>query len=134
MTDSAEMHLVFRLGGIGFVMPIDDLVEIREATPAAPAAVASDEPLPVDLPRALGLAPAHIEGGARVVLCGNSKPWVLQVEHIDGIFPAREFDHRPLPELLWRDVLSPFKHLAIWRGEVLQACRALQLEQFGGGA
>ena len=134
MTDSAEMHLVFRLGGIGFVLPIDDLVEIREATPETPAGVAGDEPLLVDLRCALGLSQANSAGGARVVLCGNPKPWMLQVEHIDGIFPASEFDYRPLPELLWREALPPFQWLALWRGEVLQACRALQLEQFRGGA
>ncbi|AMV72966.1 hypothetical protein JCM30471_36100 [Desulfuromonas carbonis] len=134
MTDSAEMNLVFRLGGIGFVLPIDDLVEIREATPETPAAVAGDESLLVDLRRPLGLSQANTDAGARVVLCGNPQPWILYVEHIDGIFPASEFEHRPLPELLWRDVLPTFQRLALWRGEVLQACRAPQLEQFRGEA
>ena len=133
MTDSAEMHLVFRLAGIGFVLPIDDLVEIREATATEPSAVAGAESGVVALHGAFELVAADATAGAQVVLCGHQKSWVLQVDGIDGIFPGGEFDHRPLPELLQRDRVLPCRHLALWRGELLHACRALQLEPFRGG-
>lgn len=127
MTDSADMQLVFRLAGVGFALPIDDLVEIREAGNFGEA---GDAPERLDLAAGLGLE-APVSGGALLVLCGEAGPWMTAVERIEGIFPAGDLRYLSMPPLLQRDVTLPFEVLALWRQEPLHVCRALQLERFG---
>lgn len=134
MTDAAHMQLVFRLGGMGFVLPIGDLVEVRDTVspaPADPAGDSSGPPEVFDLRSQFGLpGPAGAEGPL-LVLCGRRGPWMLSVDRVEGIFPAAEFTLRPLPELLSRTESGPCRELALWREEALQACQALELEAFG---
>ena len=137
MTDSAQMQLVFRLAGIGFVLPIGDLVEVREAATATGAGLVDDagEPMELtDLRTRLGLPAAKPTRGPLLVLCGRSRPWVLAVDSVEGIFPGGDFSMRPLPALLAREAPGTFRELAVWREEPLQVCNALQLEQLGRGA
>jgi len=137
MTDSVQMQLVFRLAGIGFVLPIGDLVEVREAATATGAGVVDDAGDPMaltDLRARLGLPAAKPTHGPLLVLCGRSRPWVLAVDSVEGIFPGGDFSMRPLPALLAREAPGTFRELAVWREEPLQVCNALQLEQLGRGA
>ena len=136
MTESADMQLVFRLAGRGFVLSIGDVVEIREAAASATDAMPCDAagvPLEViDLRLRLEL-PEAASGSSLLVLCGLSGPWALPVDSVAGIFPGTEFTLEPLPALLQREPPGPFRDAAIWRGEPLLVCHALQLEALGRG-
>jgi purine-binding chemotaxis protein CheW len=135
MTDATHMQLVFRLGGMGFVLPIGDLVEVREAVIPAPASDPAGEspetPEVIDLRSRFGLPGPGMADGPLLVLCGRCGPWMLPVDCVEGIFPASEFTLRPLPELLSRTEPGPCRELAMWREEALQACQALELEALG---
>lgn len=135
MTDATHMQLVFRLGGMGFVLPIGDLVEVRETVSPAPVAETAGDspgtPEVIDLRCQFGLPGPAGADGPLLVLCGRCGPWMLPVDCVEGIFPAGEFTLRPLPELLSITEPGPCRELALWREEALQACQALELEAFG---
>lgn len=146
MTDLSSMQLVFRLAGIGFALPVDQLVEVCEV-PTSRMEYAVGETgsrtrarfnhretmLTVfALAPALGLAERFRpeEGQVVLVLCGRTGFWGVVVDAIEGIFPVREFVLHPLPKLLERETPLPFERLLLWREEPLLGCEALLLEAF----
>ena len=136
MTESADMQLVFRLAGRGFVLSIGDVVEIREAVALGADIAPRDaagEPLEVmDLRPRLELSLAA-PCSSLLVLCGEAGPWALPVDGVDGIFPGVDFALESMPVLLQREPVGPFREVAIWREELLLVCHALQLEALGRG-
>ena len=136
MTDTANMQLVFRLGGMGFVLPIDDLVEIREADAPPGAGNGGDDrrgaPRTAGPGRAFGLADPAPAGGALLVFLRRP----VALDTMGGAasrasFRKPTFAACPCRSCCWRDFPLPFEGLALWREEPLHACRALQLERFG---
>lgn len=147
MTDPGRMRLVFRLGGVGFSLPVQDLIEIREevadaldrsaADPAAQVLGALSHrggSIPVrDLGRRLELpAPFPEEAPVLLVLTGEDGCWGVLVDRVEGIFPTSEFDTRPVPPLLVRQESLPYTHLDLWRGEPLVHCEAGVLQRCWG--
>jgi chemotaxis signal transduction protein len=146
MTDPSSMQLVFRLAGIGFALPVDQLVEVCEVpisrmeyevgeTGARTRGRFNHRETLLTvfaLAPALGLADRFRPevGQVVLVLCGRAGFWGVVVDAIEGIFPAREFAPHPLPKLLERETPLPFERLLLWREEPLLGCEALLLEAF----
>ena len=136
MLDAERMKLVFRLGGSGFTLPVDHLVEILQV---AWTQINEDDAnhdggllghvehrnrlLPVyALNQLLGLAgePSH-EALTLLVLTGRHGPWGVWVDSIAGIFPDDAFRFLALPELLQPRVGSLYSGAEVWQNELLLA-------------
>lgn len=149
MADADGMKLVFRLGTIGFVLPVRDLIEIAEVpveqVEACPADGAScmdgwllrrGERVPLfSLARRLDL-PIPDGGGAvvAVVMVGADGPWSIRVERIEGIFPGAEFVLVPAAAWMFQRERWPFVNLALWRAQPLIHCASMALEARWGDA
>lgn len=139
----AAMKMVFRLQGIGFSLPVEDLIEIREGDDGLLDSSTfqpercilgtlrhRDEVILVrDLHKCLQMpAPEPGSDLPVLVLIGAEGPWGARVEEVCGIFPAAELRSLPLPALLSRPLRQPFDFLEIWRNEPLVGCTAERLE------
>lgn len=141
MVGAEEMKLVFRLGGVGFALPIAQLLEIVEGelcsavTVAAPASREAESIFRRgdairlrDLGQRLELIPGAPETGSVLVLTGADGPWGVRVDAVDGIHPGDEFVVRMAPSWMFRSELWPFRNLLLWRGQPLVQVDALELE------
>jgi len=140
MSCSAGMSLVFRLGGVGFSLAAEDLLEIREEEPRDP--LAPDAPpaaLPfrggeipvVDLRRLFRL-PGHPCPEASIkylVLAGERGNWAAPVDGVLGVHPASAFTRCSAPLLSRLPGPRPYGDVDLWRDELLVRCDALWLEQ-----
>lgn len=147
MTGSDGMKLIFRLGGIGFSLPIEGLLEIRDdaadtldrSTADATALLLGHLPgrgaaVPVrDLGTRLGLDVPFGEGTVVLVLTGETGVWGIAADRVEGIFPAAEFLSRLLPPLLIGRQPLPCTHCDLWRGEPLLSCDSGALESWWEG-
>ena len=143
----AGMKMVFRLQGIGFSLPIEDLIEIRENDDGRidPSTVEPERwilgALPHrggtilvrDLHSCMGLPkPAEAHDLPVLVLVGSAGAWGARVEEVCGIFAATEFLSHSVPPIISRPLRQPFDCLEIWRGEPLVGCTAERLESAWG--
>lgn len=143
MADSSGAKLVFRLAGIGFVLALADLVEIKETTigwlDRSQKNVALDilgiiphrgQPINVcDLGPRLGLARSRLDDHLTLlVLNGVGGPWGVEVDGVEGIYPAAEFVICPAPLWALEGERRIFEQLALWHGEPLVCCTAAGLE------
>ena len=129
MTPPVPMCLVFRLGGIGFAMPIEIVEEVH--TPAsdgqqqdAGGLLYRGVAIPrCDLASRFGVAPAAPSLAAAVlVLKGEEMPLAITVEKIEGVFPGSGFELHPVPVLLALQAPLPYRHLLLWQGQPLVYC------------
>jgi len=143
MLDAERMKLVFRLGGIGFSLPVDHLVEIRqgpagwlEPDPAARKTgllgrfhQGKDSLSVLDLGRCLGLPPGPVpEPLTLLVVPGKNGPFGIVAERIEGFFKAEEFVPLGLPPLLQGRVPAVYNGFDLWRSELLIAGDAARWE------
>lgn len=136
MLDAERMKLVFHLGGSGFTLPVDHLVEILQV---AWTQINTNEAnhdsgllghaehrgrlLPVyALNQLLGLVgkPPQ-EALTLLVLTGRQGPWGVWVDRITGIFPEEAFRFLALPELLQPQVGALYSGAEAWQNELLLA-------------
>lgn len=140
MTCSAGMSLVFRLGGVGFSLAAEDLLEIREedsrdlfAADARPACLAfRDGEIPViDLRRLFQLPANPRRDGAvkLLVLAGEQGNWAAPVDLVLGVYPSSTLTRCPAPLLTRLPGPRPYGDVELWRDELLVRCDALWLEQ-----
>lgn len=143
MADADGMKLVFRLGGVGFSLPVRDLIEVAEVPVeqvevcSAAGTVCMDgwllrrgELVPLfSLAQRLCL-PAPTAGGqiVAVVMVGADGPWSIRVERIEGIFPGAEFALVPAAAWMFQREMWPFENLALWRGQPLVHFESMPLE------
>ncbi|WP_432823651.1 chemotaxis protein CheW [Trichloromonas sp.] len=146
MSRSAGMNLVFRLGGSGFSLSVDDLVEIREEQGALRAGDGNSrgsyilgtlayrgQQIPVvDLRGLLRISSDTVadELLTLLVLIGESGYWAVPVSRIEGIYPIADFSACHTPMLFMLPGPRPYNALEFWREEPLVRCEALWLEQF----
>lgn len=136
MFDAERMKLVFRLGGSGFSLPVDHLVEILQGAREWLDRSEADDAqgllghvaqrggrMPVySLGRRLGLeTPSAQPDLSLLVLSGHNGHWGLPVDAVDGIYPAESFSYLPLPELLLAPLGHLYQGLDLWQGELLVA-------------
>lgn len=142
--DVERKKLVFRLGGMGFSLPIEALLEIREGAGGwidRSAGVPDehllgelrgrDGRLPVFDLRGLFHTVASSDADSLVVLVlyGLDGPWGGVADSIEGIFPAGEFTSRSLPLPFRGEGDLPYGSLDFWRGEALVALRVGDLDR-----
>jgi purine-binding chemotaxis protein CheW len=146
MTNTVRMKLVFRLGGIGFALSVQDLIEIREdpggvldrsRAEAEPMILGRlmyrGEAIPViDLGRCLEV-PSSTTSPIVLILAGESGTWGTTADRVEGIFAESEFESRPLPILLRGPSPLPYAGVELWRDEPLVLCEAKRLEDLWGG-
>ena len=133
MSVSDRMRLVFRLAQIGFTLPVEELIELREGSRSWIDAAAADsrrrllgkilhrgQPIAVLDPRpGIGLAPAPLPEQVTLLVVGpREAPRALPVDRMEGIFPGEEFVVQELPPLLRRPGQG-YDTLEIWRDEPL---------------
>lgn len=141
MTNTVRMKLVFRLGEIGFVLRVQDLIEIREdpggvldrskgdpGTMLLGQLMHRGEKVPVfDLGKCMEL-PSSPARPIVLILAGESGMWGMTADRVEGIFPGSDFESRSLPMLLGQPDSFPYAGLELWRGEPLVLCEAQRLE------
>jgi len=136
MASTMQLNLVFRLGEIGFVLPVGQLIEIREGIQKWLDRSKTDSEqkvfgtilfrgraIPVyDLGERLGLSAARELRALTILILGEAeRPWGLAADQVDGIFPCTDFTIHELPLLLRREQ-QVYDSLDIWRGEPLIHC------------
>lgn len=148
MVGSLGMKMVFRLGGVGFALPINDLIEVKEVL-AEELHDSADEAEPGLLGFYLhrgGLIPVRDLGGrldlpcpvfsrgqiSLLVLPGADAPWGLAAEQVEGVFPDAQFRQLAVTEWIFSARMWPFAQIVLWKGEPLLHCEALTLERVWG--
>jgi len=140
------MKLVFRLGGIGFSLPIESLAEIKENVSEVPDSTLCDasgklagklsfrgEEIPIyDLRRLFDLETSVTEERGVLILWGGDGPWGIFVERVEGIYPVEDFASRPVSVLFSRPHESPYEYVDVWREEPLVFCDVPRLERLLG--
>jgi len=143
MTGSEHLRIVFRVAGVGFVMPVADLLAICES-PAGlhrdPAAEPGSrrigefdfrgEAIPVQ--SLAGLfelsAPGQEDGASLLVFAGSDQPWAILVDEVAGVFGADRLLYRDLAAYLFDRTDLPYRQVALMDGEPLLSCDARQLD------
>jgi chemotaxis signal transduction protein len=145
MTEMSDKRLVFRIAGVGFVLSLENLVEIRESGAGVLDRSAADPEVgllgliefrdeaihainirqKLDLPAPDDFEPAY------VVVNGSDGAWAMPVDRIEGIFPAEEFSVIEVPLLLRMNAELPYQTLHVWKDEPLVSCEPMALESFG---
>ena len=146
ITEMADKRLVFRIAGVGFVLSLEDLVEIREAeagvldrSAADPEAgllgllAYRDEAIhAINIRQRLDLpAPESFET-AYIVVNGSDGVWAMPVDKVEGIFPAEDFIPHEVPLLLRMNGDLPYQALHLWRSEPMIGFEPLAMENPGG--
>lgn len=140
MSCPTGMSLVFRLGGVGFSLAAEDLLEIREedcrGLPVADAPPATlpfrDGEIPVVDLRHLFRLPDNLRRQASakyLVLAGVRGNWAAPVDRVLGVHPASAFTRCSAPLLSRLPGPRPYGDVELWRDELLVRCDALWLEQ-----
>lgn len=131
MTGSAEMKLVFRLGGIGFSLPVNLLVEIVELekkpqvsrkkdAPSWPVVDFRGESIPViDIAATFNLSTPTKDSLTMLVLHGELGRWGTLVHEVEGIRPRSEFAEKGLSPLFSLAGETLYDKIDIWRDEPL---------------
>jgi len=137
------MKLVFRIAGVGFSLPLQSLIEIREGVdklgkdhPAAAGGLElRGEMIPLrDLRRRMGLLDLPGDKGKprALILAGSDGPWSVLVDRVEGIFSADDFKSARLPQAFSGNESRPYDRLEMWRDEPLVVCDVLRLETVWG--
>ncbi len=148
MGPAQSMRLVFRLDGIGFSLPIADVVEVRANVeswvwqpPTGTGEVAQGQ-IPFrgemvdvyDLRPAFGLPPREREDRlTALVVYGREGGLALLVDTVEGIFAWDEFELREIPPLLCRETQDLYREVAVWRDEPLVNCEIDTLSRIWSG-
>jgi purine-binding chemotaxis protein CheW len=132
MAGSAEMKLVFRLAGLGFSLPVNQLVEIvdlekkptvsrkKDAPPLPQADFRGDKISVVNVAEQLGLKASPAKGSlTMLVLHGELGSWGALVDSIEGIRPDGEFQELTLSPFFSLGGAQLYDKIDVWRDEPL---------------
>lgn len=129
MTVPVPMCLVFRLGGIGFALPVDVVEEVHaEGTDDEGHDPADQVYRGVRIPRfdlasrcGLPVLTSRPNGPVLIVKSGEI-PLAVSVDKVEGVFPQELFEFHPVPPLLALQANLPYQQLLLWRGQPLVFC------------
>jgi len=134
MVGADQLRIVFRVNGVGFVMPIADLMAIRgqdeyvlavQEKFASPFQIGLMVYREADVPvYALSLLFELTETDPHgkdhlLVFSGADCPWAVKVDHVDGVVDAAHFKYQDVPTYLFRDEGAPYKQVAQYQGQLL---------------
>lgn len=143
MVEAERLRIVFRVGGVGFVMPVADLLAIRGAgedplsqprSSAGACQVGSLVYRSVSiglyaLTLLFGLPRDESSGDGHVlVFAGMDGPWAIRVDQVDGVKAVDQFVFQELPAYLFRDVNVPYHQVALHDGQLLVSVDAERLD------
>lgn len=134
-----EMKLVFRIAGVGFSLPLESLIEVREGMeefgeippPASDCLELRGDSIPLrDLRRRLALPDFFADRDTlkALILAGSDGPWGILVDRVEGIFSLAEFKPKALPLAFGGSESRPYDRIELWRDEPLVVCDVLKLE------
>ncbi len=143
MADSVQMKLIFRLDGIGFSLPVNDLMEIREIPATLIDRSKADSERLVEgsapyregsipivrIADRLGLQGKGGENRVVLVLSGSEGPWGAVVDRVEGVFSEKEFLTLPLVPIFMHHGQKAYEELVLWRGEPLVCWHPGRFEQ-----
>lgn len=131
MTSPVPMCLVFRLGGIGFAMPIEVVEEVHTDGPDNDSAELDYRGGRIprfDLASRFGVAlPSNAGTAPVVILRWEGMPQAISVDKVEGVFPGELFELHQLPPLLSLPANLPYRQLLLWQGQPLVYCDPLCL-------
>lgn len=144
MSTDGGMMLIFRLGGVGFVLSVENLIEVRDTVRGWVDGAQVDPTCGVvgSIPHrgqsialrslATRLEMLQVDPHSDVlhllVLVGSDGPWCIAVDHVEGVFPESAFVLMKMPVLPFVEKGWPFEQYAVWRGEPLLYVDPLDLE------
>ena len=144
-TEIADKRIVFRIAGVGFVLSLEDLVEIREAGAGVLDRSAADPEIgllgllsyrdeaihAINVRQIIGLPAPESYETAYVVVNGSDGVWSFPVDKVEGIFSVEEFEIYEVPLLLRMNSSLPYQTLQVWRSEPLVSFEPQALERSG---
>jgi chemotaxis signal transduction protein len=134
MVDADRLRIVFKVNGIGVVMPVADLLAIRgsdedELTLSSNKTSAlqlgsfsyRDESVNVyDLAVLLGLGDFDASQEHKLlVFAGSHGPWAVPVNDVSGVVNVDDFRFQDLPDYLFADVFCPYHQVALYQDQLL---------------
>ncbi len=114
MVDADHLRIVFQVNGIGFVMPVadllairgmdeDDLILVEQSTNPFQVGLLSYRETDVkvyDLASLFALAESdRCEEGQLLVFAGSDCPWAVRVDSVVGVVDAARFEFQDLPPI-----------------------------------
>lgn len=144
MLDADHLRIVFQVSGVGFVMPVADLLAIQSVTDAELTLLerSSDSLLlghfpyqntavaVYDLAALFELTEAEqCTAGRFLIFSGFDCPWAVRVEQIVGVVAAEALEFLPLPSYMLRDAAVPYQQVALHNGLLLVSVEASQVDQ-----
>jgi purine-binding chemotaxis protein CheW len=143
MLESDHLRIVFRIAGIGFVMPVSDLLSIREAgdDPVDCSMVNPDSlqlgeltfrevSTPIrDIAGLFGLSwEGECDASRLLVFAGSDLPWALAVDHVEGVLAVEQLMFKDVGSYLFDQASQPYHQVALWQAEPLVCCETGQLD------
>lgn len=142
-TETALMKLIFRVGGIGFSLTIEHLIEVLNVSPGMIDTAEADtetglyghvpfrdEAIPVYfLGSSFGLQQSGMpEAWSVLVLVGGEGPWGAVVDGVEGVFAETDFVCKDLPVALSASGQQLYTNIDLWRGEPLVCCEPYRID------
>lgn len=144
MVDAAQLRIVFNVKGVGFVMPIANLLAIRgKGEDTLTAMEQSGSPLQLgfmvyretdvavytltalfELPE----ADSDVESQL-LVFTGADCPWAVQVDHVTGVLDSAQFKYQDVPVYLFREGSMPYHQVALYADQLLVSISAEDLDK-----
>ena len=143
MVDADHLRIVFQVNGVGFIMPVTDLLAIR--------GIDEDDLVPVgqsfnpfqvgslvyrqtdvkvyDLTALFNLAEdKRCEEGQLLIFAGSDCPWAVRVDCVAGVVDVERFEFQELPAYLFRDEFVPYHQVALHDGQLLVSVDVHQVD------
>jgi chemotaxis signal transduction protein len=144
MVDADHLRIIFQVNGVGFVMPVADLLAIRDLGEAMLTPLA--QPLDsfqlgtllyretavtvYDLAQLFGLiADGHCENGPLLIFSGSDYPWAVRVDQVSGVLDEEHFEFQELPAHLFYDAFVPYSQVALHDGRLLVSVDSRQIDE-----
>jgi hypothetical protein len=144
MVDADQLRIVFHVNGVGFVMPVTNLLAIRgKGEDALTAVEQPGSPLQTGfmvyretdvavytltslfkLPETDSIVESQL-----LVFTGADYPWAVQVDHVTGVMASAQFKYQDVPVYLFREGGMPYHQVALCADQLLVSLSAENLDQ-----
>lgn len=144
MVDADQLRIVFYVNGVGFVMPVANLLAIRgKGEDALTAVEHHDSPLQAGfmvyretdvavytLTELFELLKTDSDVESQLlVFTGADSPWAIQVDHVTGVMDAAQFNYQDVPVYLLRESGLAYHQVALYADQLLVSISSENLDQ-----